>query len=91
MLFIMVDTSSQFTAMMRKIKGEKKFKKGKPAAEGVLVVDRDPIWQKPVKLEEEEEEEDSAGINRIQHFPGIEEKPEVDERSRSFDVRRPKF
>ncbi|KAH9616805.1 hypothetical protein KSS87_021755 [Heliosperma pusillum] len=38
---------------------EKKRKKKKPktVATGVLVVDEDPVWQKPVNLEEEEEDE----------------------------------
>ncbi|KAH8513965.1 hypothetical protein H0E87_006997 [Populus deltoides] len=48
-------------------KVKKKKKKVKPNACGVLVVDEDPIWQKPVKLEEEEN--DSAD----------EENPQVDE------------
>lgn len=43
-----------------KQKKKKKKRKGKPeaAAAGVLVVDEDPIWQKPVKVDDEE---DSAG------------------------------
>ncbi|PIN14342.1 hypothetical protein CDL12_13038 [Handroanthus impetiginosus] len=48
-------------------KKKKKKRKAKPEAAGVLVVDEDPIWQKPVKPDEEEE--DSAD----------EEKPLVDE------------
>ncbi|KAG8376076.1 hypothetical protein BUALT_Bualt09G0025900 [Buddleja alternifolia] len=48
-------------------KKKKKKRKVKPDAAGVLVVDEDPIWQKPVKLDEDEE--DSAD----------EEKPQVDE------------
>ena len=40
-------------------KVKKKKKKVKPVASGVLVVDEDPVWQKPVKIEEEEN--DSAG------------------------------
>lgn len=48
-------------------KVKKKKKKVKPNASGVLVVDEDPVWQKPVKLEEEEN--DSAD----------EENPQVDE------------
>lgn len=39
-------------------KKKKKIKKGKAVAEGVLIVDEDPTWQRPVKLNEEE---DSAG------------------------------
>ncbi|KZV21548.1 hypothetical protein F511_11041 [Dorcoceras hygrometricum] len=50
-----------------KKKKKKKMKRGKPVAEGVLIVDEDPTWQKPVNLKEQEE--DSAD----------EEKPQVDE------------
>lgn len=46
----------------KKVKKKKK-KKVKPNASGVLVVDEDPVWQKPVKVEEEEN--DSAGKKRI--------------------------
>ncbi|XP_072968401.1 uncharacterized protein [Typha angustifolia] len=49
---------------------KKKRKKEKPKSDsrgGVLVVDEDPVWQKPVQIEEEES--DSAG----------EELPQVDE------------
>lgn len=48
-------------------KKRKKKKKSKPDALGVVVVDEDPVWQKPVNLEEDED--DSAD----------EEKPMVDE------------
>lgn len=48
-------------------KKKKKKKKAKPDMNGVLVVDEDPIWQKPVNVEEEEDE--SAD----------EERPQVDE------------
>ncbi|KAK4396962.1 hypothetical protein Sango_1532800 [Sesamum angolense] len=48
-------------------KKKKKKRKSKPEAAGILVVDEDPIWLKPVKLDEEEQ--DSAD----------EEKPQVDE------------
>lgn len=50
-------------------KKKKKKKKLKPEVKGVLVVDEDPVWQKPVNLEEEENENDSAE----------EEKPQIDE------------
>lgn len=30
-------------------------------AAGVLIVDEDPVWQKPVNLEEEDDGNDSAG------------------------------
>uniref|UniRef100_A0A2P2JWX8 BUD13 homolog n=1 Tax=Rhizophora mucronata TaxID=61149 RepID=A0A2P2JWX8_RHIMU len=57
-------------AKQKKKKKKKKKKKVQPAAAtGVLVVDEDPVWQKPVKLDEEEAENDSAD----------EEKPIVDE------------
>ncbi|KAL5551228.1 hypothetical protein UlMin_001404 [Ulmus minor] len=51
-----------------KKKMKKKKQKPKPDAKGVLVVDEDPVWQKPVNIEEENEN-DSAD----------EEKPQVDE------------
>lgn len=44
-------------------KKKKKKKKTKPDVSGVLVVDEDPTWQKPVKLEEEHD--DSAGKKNI--------------------------
>lgn len=43
-----------------KKKKKKKKQKAKPDATGVLVVDEDPVWQKPVVLEEENDN-DSAG------------------------------
>ncbi|KAK9266876.1 hypothetical protein L1049_027135 [Liquidambar formosana] len=49
-------------------KKKKKKKKTKPDALGVLVVDEDPVWQKPVNLEEENGD-DSAD----------EEKPQIEE------------
>ncbi|PSS09663.1 BUD13 like [Actinidia chinensis var. chinensis] len=49
-------------------KKKKKKKRAKPDALGVLVVDEDPVWQKPVQLDEDEND-DSAD----------EEKPLVDE------------
>lgn len=51
-----------------KKKKKKKKQKAKPDATGVLVVDEDPVWQKPVVLEEENDN-DSAD----------EEKPQVNE------------
>ena len=41
-------------------KKKKKKKKAKQVDTGVVVVDEDPVWQKPVRIEEEEEN-DSAG------------------------------
>jgi pre-mRNA-splicing factor CWC26 len=52
---------------LKKKKKRKKKVESKPDARGVLVVDEDPVWQKPVNLEEEND--DSAD----------EEKPQVDE------------
>jgi pre-mRNA-splicing factor CWC26 len=43
----------------QKKKKRKKKLESKPDARGVLVVDEDPVWQKPVNLEEEND--DSAG------------------------------
>lgn len=37
-------------------KKQKKKKKVKPDVKGVVVVDEDPVWQKPVKIEDEEDE-----------------------------------
>ncbi|KAL0326545.1 UNVERIFIED_CONTAM: hypothetical protein Sangu_1732500 [Sesamum angustifolium] len=54
---------------MRRRKRRKK-RKSKPDASGILVVDEDSIWQKQVKLDEEEQ--DSAVLTD-------EEKPQVDE------------
>lgn len=42
-------------------KTKKTKKPSKPEAKGVLVVDGDPVWQKQVIPEEEENEDDSAG------------------------------
>lgn len=42
-------------------KKRKKKKKTKPESSGVLVVDEDPVWQKPVNLEEDNEDNDSPG------------------------------
>ncbi|KAF5477707.1 hypothetical protein F2P56_004324 [Juglans regia] len=52
----------------KKKKRKKKVVQSKPDVKGVLVVDEDPVWQKPVNLEEENND-DSAD----------EEKPQVDE------------
>ncbi|KAL9250211.1 yippee-like-like protein [Drosera capensis] len=55
---------------------KKKVKKSKVDANGVLVVDEDPVWQKPVKLDDEEDENDSP-----------DEKPVLEE---DVDVKRMK-
>ncbi|XP_075509465.1 uncharacterized protein LOC142545901 isoform X2 [Primulina tabacum] len=73
----MVDMSSKSTSLKDYLKKytsnddaekkkKKKIKKGKPVSEGVLIVDEDPTWQRPVKLNEEEDSAD-------------EDKPQVDE------------
>jgi hypothetical protein len=49
----------------KKKKKRKKKLESKPDARGVLVVDEDPVWQKPVNLEEEND--DSAGKNLKSH------------------------
>ncbi|XP_057968014.1 uncharacterized protein LOC131157697 [Malania oleifera] len=49
-------------------KKKKKKKRSKPDAKGVLVVDEDPVWQKPVKLGEESGDDSPD-----------EEKPQIDE------------
>ncbi|KAI3719010.1 hypothetical protein L6452_19897 [Arctium lappa] len=51
----------------KKKKKQKQKKKTRPDMNGVLVVDEDPVWQKPVQLEEEDDESQD------------EEKPQVDE------------
>ncbi|XP_010269907.1 PREDICTED: BUD13 homolog [Nelumbo nucifera] len=53
----------------KKKKKKKKKVKAKTNAVGVLVVDEDPVWQKPVQLDDEKSEDDSAD----------EEKPQIDE------------
>ncbi|KAF6153989.1 hypothetical protein GIB67_037693 [Kingdonia uniflora] len=57
-------------------KKKKKIKKQKADLLGVLVVDEDPVWQKPVKVGEEED--DSAGMIFIAVFLD-EEKPQINE------------
>ncbi|VYS47748.1 unnamed protein product [Arabidopsis thaliana] len=54
--------------VVEKKKKKKQKKPSKPEPRGVLVVDEDPIWQKQVDPEEDENEDDSA-----------EERPMVDE------------
>ncbi|KAL0700268.1 hypothetical protein Bca4012_056390 [Brassica carinata] len=56
------------TEVVEKKKKKKMKKPSKPEPAGVLVVDEDPVWQKQVDLQEEENENDSA-----------EERPVVDE------------
>ncbi|CAM8995761.1 unnamed protein product [Rhodiola kirilowii] len=60
----------------KKKKMKKKKKKTKQEASKVLLVDEDPVWQKPVNPDEEEDGDDST-----------EEKPQVDE---DIEVRRMK-
>jgi pre-mRNA-splicing factor CWC26 len=45
----------------KKKKKKKQKKPSKPEPRGVLVVDEDPVWQKQVDPEEDENEDDSAG------------------------------
>lgn len=54
------DYLKKYTSTDDKDKKKKKKKKikAKPDAGGVIVVDEDPIWQKPVQIDDEE---DSAG------------------------------
>ncbi|XP_022865942.1 BUD13 homolog [Olea europaea var. sylvestris] len=56
----------KYTCNSEEEKKKKKKRRPKPAAKGVVVVDEDPVWQKPVDLEIEEDSTD-------------EEKPQVDE------------
>ncbi|KAL4585372.1 hypothetical protein LXL04_009991 [Taraxacum kok-saghyz] len=56
-----------FREKEKKKKKKKSKIKTKPEMNGVLVVDEDPIWQKPVQIEEEDNESED------------EEKPQVDE------------
>ncbi|KNA17431.1 hypothetical protein SOVF_080000 [Spinacia oleracea] len=58
---------SNSAAEEKKKKKKKKKKKTKAVAAGVLVVDEDPVWQKQVNLEEDEE------------IDSPDEKPQVDE------------
>ncbi|CAN8313890.1 unnamed protein product [Cochlearia groenlandica] len=60
--------STDVTIEKKKKKKKKKKMTSKPEAKGVLVVDQDPVWQKEVDPEEEENEYDST-----------EERPLVDE------------
>lgn len=48
----------KYTCNSEEEKKKKKKRRPKPAAKGVVVVDEDPVWQKPVDLEIEE---DSTG------------------------------
>lgn len=68
-------------------KSKKKKKKEKPksqsTASGVIVFDNDPVWQKPVQLEDSEEEGDSAGDG----LPQIEEDIEVKRMKRLETIR----
>lgn len=45
----------------QKKKRKKKKAKAKPESSGVFVVDEDPVWQKPVNLEEDNDGNDSPG------------------------------
>ncbi|MCD9642227.1 hypothetical protein HAX54_028918 [Datura stramonium] len=62
-------------------KKQKKKKKVKPNVKGVVVVDEDPVWQKPVKIEDEEDE--SAG----EELPQVNEDIEVKRMKRLEQIR----
>ena len=47
----------------KKKKKKKKKTKTKPEMNGVLVVDEDPVWQKPVEIAQEDD--DSEGMSII--------------------------
>lgn len=48
-----------------KKKKKKKKSKSKPDMNGVLVVDEDPVWQKPVQIEEEDDESQGMPIQSL--------------------------
>lgn len=52
----------------KKKKKKKKVVHSKPDSRGVLVVDEDPVWQKPVNLEEENENDSAGKISYIVFF-----------------------
>lgn len=53
-------------------KKKKKQKPSKPEPKGFLVVDEDPVWQKQVDPEEEDDDNDSAGkLLDCFLFPGL--------------------
>jgi hypothetical protein len=53
--------SGPAAADQKKAKKKKKTKPNAPAGAGVLIVDEDPVWQKPVQIEEDEPA--SSGLN----------------------------
>ncbi|KAM0881500.1 hypothetical protein ACQ4PT_032922 [Festuca glaucescens] len=57
--------SGPAAADQKKAKKKKKSKPNAPAGAGVLIVDEDPVWQKPVHIEEDE--------------PASDERPQVNE------------
>lgn len=71
------------TGEENKKKKKKKKETKANAAGGVRVVDEDPIWQKPIKIEDEEEENDSADEDK----PQIDEDVEVKRMKRLEEVR----
>jgi pre-mRNA-splicing factor CWC26 len=52
--------SGPAAADQKKAKKKKKSKPSAPAGAGVLIVDEDPVWQKPVQIEDEPA---SSGMN----------------------------
>ncbi|KAK8949831.1 hypothetical protein KSP40_PGU006476 [Platanthera guangdongensis] len=69
----------------KSMKKKKKKEKPKPqsTANGVIVFDNDPVWQKPVKLEDSDGEDDSVGDG----MPQIEEDIEVKRMKRLEAIR----
>lgn len=55
----------------KKKKKKKKVVQSKPDSRGVLVVDEDPVWQKPVNLEEENENDSAGKIRYIVFFSNV--------------------
>ena len=57
------ESNSNEEEKKKKKKKKKKMMKKTDSthAAGVLIVDEDPVWQKPVNLEEEDDGNDSAG------------------------------
>lgn len=53
---------------MKKRRKKKKKKKVKHHGPGVMVVDEDPVWQKPVKLHEEEDNDSAGKLNQYHIF-----------------------
>lgn len=48
-----------------KKKKKKKKSKNKPDINGILIVDEDPVWQKAVQIEEEDDESQGMSIQSV--------------------------